>query len=194
MARPPNPKMPRVEKTHYILYAQWIGKFGTAQSGVRMANTLMLEELELEDTRDNRQWVSGKFKPANPNNERCKQEYRDIFEAFRNRPRQDVADEIEKDTNKNHQILENLKNLLLSTVGPEFFEGVDNADIINFIIKITEAQGKGNELKSKLFGLLTDRKQVEISATSEADAATGNISDLPELSTVGETEGSTESD
>ena len=61
---------------------------------------------------------------------------------------------------------------------------ISNADILKFLIKVVEAQGKNSEFTAKLYGIFT--KKIQIFDTSEDDADVGGISALPALEDIGE--------
>ena len=187
--------MPKVSKHHYVMYATWLGKYGLSQTGVSVANTHMMEELGLENTKDNRKWIVNKFRKANPRYPyHCDAEYLAIYEASaKTKDLEKQREEQSQALDASQAILHNLMALLTNeTVNPKFFEEVSNADILKFLIKVVEVQGKNSEFAAKLQGILTER--IQISNAGEGDADTGDISDLPRLSDIGEDGGGNESD
>ena len=185
MASPQNRIWPTVSKHHYSMYAAWLGKYGLSQTGVSVTNTRMMEELGLENTRENRKWVANKFRRANPRySHYCEDTYLAVYKASAK------TTDIEKKREEQSQVvdasqavLHNLLALLTNeTVTPNFFTEVSNTDILKFLIKVVEVQGKNNEFTAKLYGIFTQ----QIFNASEGGDYVGDISDLPKLADIGE--------
>ena len=187
MASPQNRMWPKVSKYHYGMYAAWLGKYGLSQTGVSVTNTNMMEELGLENTKENRKWVSNKFRRANPRcSHYCEDTYLAIYEATSKTTDVDKKREEQSQVvDASQAVLHNLLALLTNeTLTPDFFEELSNADILKFLIKVVEAQGKNSEFTAKLYGIFT--KKIQIFDTSEGDADVGGISALPALEDIGE--------
>ena len=108
------------------MYAAWLGKYGLSQTGVSVTNTNMMEELGLENTtKENRKWVSNKFRRANPRcSHYCEDTYLGIYEATSKTTDVDKKREEQSQVvDASQAVLHNLLALLTNeTLTPDFFD------------------------------------------------------------------------
>lgn len=166
----------RVTQHHYEMYVKLLAQYGLSIRAKYEVNTIMLNELKLEDTSDNRQWISNKFRIAMPGNPRCKPE----FEQLYTETRIPIVNEVKINRQQQLKLDENLidKVLLLIQMEKLTPQNVSNLSILESLRLVKEyvnARGNIGELEIKLHGISTDdarRVAADIGhATPEAAAA-----------------------
>lgn len=162
-------KRPRITEEHFIMFVKYLAKFGLSQTGVRRAHKYVLRELELEDTRDTRQWLSNRFAVANPNSKKCLDKYKALYEKYRNVTIDKIVEEETQGINTNLDVSENLIDLLENmTVDTEFLKTVMPDNILKYLLETVKINEKSRELKLNIHGLLkvNDKKDTVDSDTS----------------------------
>ncbi len=159
-----NKRWPTIQEVHYEMYAKWVGEHGSHQHGMYFVNTRMLTHLNLEDTRENRNWIANKFRVANPNydfgNRDRKLRYLSITEVIERTAAEEITIEETQEIVNDKFILNNIISILNGeTVDPNFLETVTPDKIIELLLKSINTKGRRSEFNAKLHGLLTERKQ-----------------------------------
>ena len=159
-----NKRWPKIQEVHYEMYAKWVGEHGSHQHGMYFANTRMLIHLNLENTRENRQWVAYKFRIANPNydigSRDRKLKYLSITEVTERMTAEGITIEETQEIVNDKFILNNIISILNGeTVDPNFLETVTPDKIIELLLKSIDTKGRRSEFNAKLHGLLIEHKQ-----------------------------------
>lgn len=175
-------KFPKIQETHRFLFVTWLIQFGDDRTGVKRAITNILDELELPDTRENRQMLRGRLRNCNPNDARCEPRF---LEAFQ-RGREAQSGQLIETQDRRRALRRNRLGDELDRVECQLKENPnDNAAWKNFIALI-HADRQEDEYEAKLHGLFPGTR-VRESHESVGGNGIGDLSfleDLPDLDQV----------
>ena len=172
-------KFPKIQETHRFLFVTWLIQFGDDRTGVKRAITNLLHELELPDTRENRQTLRGRLRNCNPNDARCEPRFLEMFQGRREAQSRQLIET----QDRRRALRRSRLGDALDRVECHLKENPnDNAARKNFIALIQAARQE-DECEAKLHGLLPGTR-VRESHESEEGIGIGDLSDWPDLQQV----------
>ena len=164
---------PKTQEKHRHQLVDCLVDFGLNKHGVKRAVTEMLKELELEDTKENRQRLRDRLRNCNPNSPRCDEKFQTAFQKRRKIRISQLKENQDNRRAFRRHIIDNQIDRLIETEELSADERAVHMQL-NAYLKNDRDE---DEYESKLHGLIPHRTRV--SDEGEAHADIGSVADLP---------------